>query len=107
MAIIIVILLSAVGVVGDAILKLASKETNMFANRWFVLGAAIFASSAMGWVWAMRHLKLAEIGAIYGAATILLLVVVGVVLFGERLILREVLGICCALAAVLLLWRFA
>lgn len=101
------ILLSGIGVLGDYFLKLASKESSMFANRWFVIGASLFALTAFGWVWAMRTMKLAEIGAVYGVATVLLLALIGLTFFKERLSTQEIIGIVLAIASITLLSRFS
>jgi len=103
----IVIVLSVVGVGADMLLKKASSLPNPVANWWFAAGALIFATTAFGWVYAMKYLDLGRLGAIYGSATILMLVLVGATLFNERLGLRELAGIACALASILLLSRFS
>jgi small multidrug resistance pump len=54
---------SAVGVLGDSLLKLASARKNPLKSGWFFVGFAVYASTAFGWVYVMRHLKLATIGA--------------------------------------------
>ena len=55
---------SVVGVVGDYLLKLASEQRAPLRSGWFYLGFAVYASTAFGWVYVMRHLKLATIGTV-------------------------------------------
>jgi small multidrug resistance pump len=105
--IVVTIAFSAVGVLGDYLLKLASARKNPFHSRWFYLGFAVYASTAIGWVYVMRHLKLATIGVVYSISMILLLTTIGVAVFREPLNSFEVVGLVLALASLVLLMRFA
>jgi small multidrug resistance pump len=98
---------SLVGVLGDYFLKLSSLSEKPFRSAAFYLGLAVYASTAFGWLFAMRHLKLATISTVYSVSIILLLTTLGVVVFNERLSGTEVLGILLALASLVLLIRFA
>jgi small multidrug resistance pump len=98
---------SVLGVVGDYFLKVASLAENPFRTSAFYVGFAVYGSTAFGWLFAMRHLKLATISALYSVCIILLLTGLGVVVFHERPSVSEVIGIVFALAAVALLVRFA
>jgi len=98
---------SLVGVLGDYLLKLASEQKNPLRSGWFYIGFAVYASTAFGWVYVMRHLKLATIGAVYSVSMILLLTALGSVVFREALNAAEVLGLTLAIASLVLLMRFA
>jgi multidrug transporter EmrE-like cation transporter len=98
---------SAFGVLGDYFLKLASKEQNSLKSGWFWIGFAIYASTALGWVFAMKHLKLATIGVLYSVSMILLLTAIGVVFFRETLNYYEIAGLVMAIASLVLLMRFS
>ena len=98
---------SVVGVVGDYFLKLASAADSPLRSRWFYLGFCVYASTAFGWVFVMRHLKLGTIGVLYSVSMVLLLALVGARWFGERLTYAELAGIVLAVAALILLGRFA
>ncbi|MBV8075203.1 MAG: hypothetical protein JO284_02330 [Planctomycetaceae bacterium] len=98
---------SVVGVVGDYLLKLASEQRAPLRSGWFYLGFAVYASTAFGWVYVMRHLKLATIGAVYSVSMILLLTGVGVAGFGQPLNASEVAGLAMAIGSLVLLMRFA
>jgi drug/metabolite transporter (DMT)-like permease len=98
---------SLVGVVGDYLLKLASSREQPLRTGWFYLGFALYASTALGWVFVMRHLKLATIGVVYSVSMVLLLTMIGVVLFRESLNYYELAGIALAVASLVLLVRFA
>jgi drug/metabolite transporter (DMT)-like permease len=97
---------SFVGVVGDYFLKLASSHEVPWRTRWFLIGFAVYSSTAFGWVFVMKHLKLATIGVFYSVAMIVLLTLVGTLGFGERLSAVEVAGILMGVGALLLLSRF-
>jgi small multidrug resistance pump len=107
LGVLITIAFSVVGIVGDYFLKRASGETHAFKSLWFYVGISIYASTAIGWVFAMRYLKLATIGVVYAISTIVLLTAVGVVAFRESLSLYEIAGIAMAIGALVLLVRFA
>jgi small multidrug resistance pump len=107
LAILVTVAFSAVGVLGDYFLKLSSARDQPLRTRWFYIGFAVYASTAFGWVFVMRHLKLATIGVVYSISMVLLLTAVGVVLFGESLNYYELAGIALAVASLVLLMRFA
>jgi small multidrug resistance pump len=98
---------SALGVLGDFLLKLASDRPQPLRSGWFYLGFAVYASTAFGWVYVMRHLKLATIGVVYSVSMILLLTAIGALAFGERINGYEALGIGLTIASLVLLVRFA
>jgi drug/metabolite transporter (DMT)-like permease len=106
-AILVTIGFSAFGVVGDYFLKLASAEPTWFKSKWFYVGFLIYASTAFGWVFVMKHLKLATVGVVYSVSMILLLTVIGAVAFRESLNYAEMLGIAMAVGSLVLLMRFA
>ena len=97
---------SALGVVGDYFLKLASQQERSLRTAWFYIGFAVYASTALGWVFVMKHLKLATIGVVYSISMILLLTGVGVAFFREPLSWYEVAGLLMAIGALVLLIRF-
>ncbi len=106
-AILITIGFSAVGVIGDYFLKLASQQASPLRSGWFYVGFAVYASTAFGWVIVMKHLKLAVVGVVYSVAMIVLLTAVGAIGFGESLGPREIAGVILAVASIVLLMRFA
>ena len=96
-----------IGVLGDYFLKLASTRVEPLRTGWFYLGFVLYASTAFGWVYVMRHLKLATISVLYSVSMVLLLTAVGVVVFRESLNHFELAGIVLAVASLILLMRFA
>jgi multidrug transporter EmrE-like cation transporter len=98
---------SAFGVLGDYFLKRASLQ-DYPVKRWeFAVGFTVYASTAFGWLFVMRYLKLGTIGVVYSVSMIVLLALVGVIAFGESLSRSEVVGIVLAIAALFLLIREA
>jgi multidrug transporter EmrE-like cation transporter len=98
---------SIVGVIGDYLLKLASEQRAPLKSGWFYVGFAVYASTAFGWVYVMRHLKLATIGAVYSVSMIMLLTGVGVVALRQPLNAYEIAGLGMAIGSLVLLMRFA
>ena len=98
---------SVVGVVGDYLLKIASGQKNPLGSVYFYVGFAVYASTAFGWVYVMRHLKLATIGVVYSVSMILLLTAIGSIRFQESLSAQEILGLMMAVGSLILLMRFA
>jgi len=106
-AVLVTVAFSVVGVLGDYFLKLASASQQPLRTGWFYLGFALYASTAFGWVFVMKHLKLATISVVYSVSMVLLLTAVGVVFFRESLSYLELAGIVLAVASLVLLVRFA
>src|SRR3954452_17255074 len=107
LAFIVTIAFSVIGVVGDYFLKLASAKEEALKSPAFYLGFALYASTAFGWVFVMKHLKLATISVLYSVSLVLLLTAIGVALFHESLNYFEVIGILLAVISLVLLMRFA
>jgi len=106
-AVVVTIIFSIVGVTGDYFLKLASHYNNPIRSGWFYIGFALYASTAFGWVFVMKYLKLATISVLYSVSIILLLTAVGFVFFNEVLNPYEIAGLVLAIASLVLLARFA
>jgi small multidrug resistance pump len=107
LAVLVTIVFSVVGVCGDYFLKLASREESTFRTPWFYIGFALYASTAFGWVFVMKHLKLGTISVLYSISMVILLTAVGVVVFRESLHSAEIAGLIMAIGALILLVRFA
>ncbi len=98
---------SLLGVLGDYFLKLASADESSLRTRSFLIGFAVYASTAFGWVFVMKYLKLATISVVYSISMVLMLTAVGVVLFQESLSYSEIAGLIMAIGSLILLVRFA
>ena|SRR5215472_9885713 len=106
-AMLLTVAFSGVGVLGDFFLKLASSRGDPLRVGWFYLGFALYASTAFGWVFVMKYLKLATIGVLYSVSMVLLLTAIGVLIFRESLHSYELIGIVLPVASLVLLMRFA
>jgi drug/metabolite transporter (DMT)-like permease len=106
-AVVVTLAFSIVGVLGDYFLKRASAAENSFKTGWFYIGFALYALTAFGWLFVMKHLKLATISVLYSISMMVLLTAVGVVFFKESLNYYEIAGLFMAVAALVLLIRFA
>ena len=106
-AVLVTIGFSLVGVLGDYFLKRASADAHSLRTTAFYIGFAVYASTAFGWVFVMKYLKLGTIGVVYSISMILCLTAIGVALFGETLSSAEVVGMILAIVSLILLMRFA
>jgi multidrug transporter EmrE-like cation transporter len=106
LAILVTAVLSLLAVVGDYFLKRASNAPAPFRTVDFLTGFVIYASTAFGTVYVFRHLKLATSGGIYAVCFVVLLTALGTLGFRESLRISEILGLCMAIGAVILLTRF-
>ena len=106
-AIVVTIAFSGVGVLGDYFLKLASRDDDSLRTPWFYVGFALYALTAFGWVFVMKHLKLATVSVLYSVSMVVLLTAVGVAVFRESLNYYEIAGLLMAVASLILLVRFA
>jgi len=83
LAVLVTIAFSLVGVLGDYFLKLASQREHSLRTPWFYLGFALYASTAFGWLFVMKHLKLATISVLYSVSMVLLLTAIGTLVFRD------------------------
>jgi len=99
--------LSIVTVLGDVLIKHASLQDAFSGWKFLILGAIIYGVTAFGWFFVMRKIKLSTIGVLFGVSCIVLLTLVSVFYFKEKINLIEIVGICLAIISIVLLSRFA
>lgn len=104
-AILLAIFLGLVGVLGDFFVKLASSSPKSVV-KYFIIGSLVYASTAFGWFYVYRHMKLATSAVFYAISTILFLTAVGIFYFKERLNTYEIIGIIMAIISLVLLKKF-
>ena len=92
--------------VGDMFLKNSSSSPVLFANKSFLVGLAIYVSTAFLWVFVYRSEKFSLSGAVYSLLTMLLFVGIGVFVYHETLSKTELLGLGFGLISVILLGRY-
>lgn len=95
-------LATALTVVGDLLIKLASTGPGL-ASWQFVAGALCYGSPAIAWYLLMQQHNLATLAVFYSVATLVMVAGLGVVVFREPFTWREVAGVGLALAAVLVM----
>lgn len=93
-------------VIGDSFLKKANDHTARFLNRDFFLGLAVYAITAFLWVFIYRMTKFSLSGVVYSILGMVVFVIIGVFMFGEKLSVIEYVGIGMALSSMILLARF-
>jgi len=105
-AIVIGILLSAITVFGDFLIKHASLGPAF--SRWSLLlfGAVIYGLTALGWFFVMRKLKLSTLGVLYSLSTVIFLVLISVFYFKEKISLIEIFAISLGIISLVILARF-
>jgi len=103
----IILFLTGVGVFADSLLKTSGQGEKFIEWRWFWPGLIIYASTAFGWFYVMKHIKLSTLGVFYAVSTVILLTLVSVVFFKENLNMMEGIGIIMAITSLILLSRFA
>lgn len=106
-SLLIVVLFSLVGITGDFFLKLAGNGEKFLELKWFTIGFVIYASTAFGWFYVMKSLKLATISVFYSISLILLSALIGAYFFKESLNNYEIAGIVMGILSLILMGKFA
>lgn len=101
------IVLSIITVMGDIFIKNASLQPSFSGWRLFTIGSILWVITAFGWFSLMRKVKLSTLGVLYSLSTIILLTLVSVFYFKEKLAAIEIVGIALALISLVILARFA
>jgi small multidrug resistance pump len=104
-AILLVAGVAALSAAGDFFLKLASERQGALGSIEFVWGAACYAISAIGVLYALRLMPVSILGIWYALLSLLFIVALGILVFGEELRPREALGLVFACAAIILMKR--
>jgi len=107
LALIVTVGLALISVIGDYFINLAGEGRKYIITRWFVIGLIIYASTAFGWFFVMKHIKLSTMGVYYAVPTIVFLALISVFSFKESINIYEVLGIILAILSVVLMAKFA
>ncbi|MDO8511047.1 MAG: transporter [Nanoarchaeota archaeon] len=99
--------LSVITVIADVLIKHASLQNAFSGWQMLILGAVIFGFTAFGWFFVMRKIKLSTIGVLYGVSCVVLLTLVSVFYFKEKITSLEIFGIALAIISLIILSRFA
>lgn len=96
-------LVTAMTVGGDYFIKISTGHAAGMSSAFFVIGTLLYGLSSIGWFYLMRSHSLTWIAVSYSATTLIFVALLGVVVFGEALRLRDAAAVALALAAVLLI----
>lgn len=91
----------------DIFIKNASLQNSFNGWPMLILGSLIYGLTGIGWFFAMRYQKLSSLGVIFSISGVLLLSLVSVFYFKEKISNFEILGIIFAVISLTLLYRFA
>lgn len=101
------IALALLTTLGDFFLKKGSFLDRLMSNWWIFAAAIVYASTAFAWFFILKYIKLSSAVVIYSMSLLIFVVIISVVVFGEKINLVEYLGIALAIASIVLLYRFA
>jgi multidrug transporter EmrE-like cation transporter len=105
-SILLTIILAAIGVLGDYFIKLSGSGSKYIMLWPFFTGMVIYALTAFGWFFVMKHIKLGQLAIFYTVTTVILLAIVGFVFFKEQLSIYDILGLVLGVASLVILARF-
>ncbi|QBX35583.1 hypothetical protein E4L95_13125 [Paracoccus liaowanqingii] len=95
-------IVTALTIGGDYLIKSATVHTAGMGSGLFLIAVGLYALSAIGWYFLMRHHPLTWIAVTYSGATLIMLTLLGVVVFGEQMGRRDIAAVAMALGAILL-----
>jgi drug/metabolite transporter (DMT)-like permease len=101
------ILLTVVTVIADVMIKHASLQQAFSGWKLLLIGGVIYGLTALGWFFAMRKIKLSTLGVLYAVGCVVLLTLVSVFYFKEKISSFEIFGIGLAILSLIILYRFA
>jgi len=99
--------LTFITVLADVLIKHASLQSAFSGWKTLGLGALIYGLTGFGWFFVMKKMKLSTLGVLYGVGCIILLALVSVFYFKEKISSIEIFGIVLAIISIIILYRFA
>ncbi len=94
-------------VLADIFIKRASLQNSFSGWYLLILGAVIYGSTAFGWFFVMRKVKLSTLGVLYAITCVVALTLISVFYFKEKISFLEIVGIILAITSLAILSRFA
>lgn len=89
-------------IAGDVAIKTAA-DSARFASFNMAAGILLYGLSAICWYFAMRNITLGQGAVAYSMLTLVAVVLIGAIWFGEALGARQTLGLGAAFTAMLLM----
>ena len=99
----ILVTITAMTVVGDYFIKLASLPHQGLTSAYFPLGMVLYGSTGLGWFYMMRSHSMSTVAVYYSAATLVLMAALGALVFKEGFGGRDAVGVGLALASVVVM----
>jgi len=90
-----------IGLFGDVAMKQAGMGVTHW--RWFAAGFTAYSATSFGWFLLLRTRSLSVFGTLYPVVNALGLVLLGILVFGERLGLRASAGLVTGVVSLILL----
>lgn len=97
------VVVELVASVGDYFIKKASLDQQFVGWKYLVLAGLFYAVTVVGWFFMMRWFKMVTLGYLHAFGDIILSILMGLVLFQEKVTPKEIIGIILGLIAVFLL----
>ncbi|MBX7208664.1 MAG: hypothetical protein K1X78_10150 [Verrucomicrobiaceae bacterium] len=89
--------------IGDVFFKRAAALPRPFTSGSFIVGSLIYGLCGFSWVIVLQTAKLATSGVLFSVLWSVSLAICGLVLFGEHLTTREMIGFALGVVSLVLL----
>jgi len=100
--------LSVVTAIADSLIKKATIiKSSTLIYLLVIVGAVIYALTALGWYKVLQRMELLNAGVIYTSSFIVLIALISVFYFKERLLPIEMVGVVLAIVSIVIMYRFS
>ena len=99
--------LSLFSVTGDFLIKQASLQKSFSGWKSLLLGSLVYGLSGIGWFFIFKRLKLSTAAVTFSIFLIIMVTLISVLYFKEKISAWEIVGIIMAIISLLILYRFA
>lgn len=106
-SILFIVIATLIGVGGDMLIKQAALQRQFSGWPWLVGGAVVYGLTAFVWFFVFRYEKVSIIGALYSITIALILFLLGVFFYKEKVTPWEVAGLVMGITSLIILFRFA
>lgn len=94
-------------IVADFLLKKAANMDGLSGWKFLLTSAVIYFVSAIGWFYIYKNTKFITLGTFYSLGHLMLTVLIGVIIFKEKINLMEGIGLLFGVVSVFLLLRYS
>jgi multidrug transporter EmrE-like cation transporter len=100
--------LSIVTAIADSLIKKATViKSSTLIYTLIIIGAIIYAFTALGWYKVLQRMELLNAGVIYTLSFIILIALISVFYFKEKLLVVELVGLVLAIISIVIMYRFS